>query len=110
MPLTALRRLIFSLLRPYWRMIGAALVQVVFISGVELLKPWPLKLIIDHVLGGQPLVWPLVSWSRETLLLVACVSLVGIYGVLGGLQMLHNSTTIRIGQGMVDDLRAALYH
>ena len=32
-----------------------ALSQVCLISGFELLKPWPIKLIIDSVLGGQPL-------------------------------------------------------
>jgi ATP-binding cassette subfamily B protein/subfamily B ATP-binding cassette protein MsbA len=91
-------------------MMGLALVQVALISGAELLKPWPLKLIIDHVLGGQQLAWPLVSgWSHATLLLAACVSLVGIHLVVSGLHLLHNHMTTRIGQGMVNDLRATLY-
>src|SRR5262249_45121960 len=34
----------------------------------------------------------------------------GIYVVLGGLSMLNNYTTIRIGQSMVNDLRGALYN
>jgi ATP-binding cassette subfamily B protein/subfamily B ATP-binding cassette protein MsbA len=88
-----------------------ALAQVVLISGAELLKPWPLKLIIDNVLGGQLLSWPLLAgWSRQTLLLASCLGLVGIYIVLGGLSMLNNYTTIRIGQSMVNDLRGALYN
>ena len=42
-------------LRPYrWRF-AWALVQVFLIAGFDLLKPWPLQLVIDHVLGGKPL-------------------------------------------------------
>jgi ATP-binding cassette subfamily B protein len=107
---TSLKRQVYTALLPYWGMIGVALVQVVLISSAELLRPWPLKLIIDHVLNGQPLNWPLVSnWSCETLLVVACVGLVCIHIVLGGLNMLHNDTTSRIGHGVVNDLRAMLF-
>ncbi len=109
--ISSLRRQVLASLRPYRGMFGFALVQVTLISGAELLKPWPLKLIIDHVLGGQPLSWSLVSgWSREALLLAACIALVSIYLALGGLSLLNNYTTIRIGQGMVNDLRGALYN
>ena len=109
--ISSLRRQVLASLQPYRGMFGFALVQVTLISGAELLKPWPLKLIIDHVLGGQPLSWSLVSgWSREALLLAACIALVSIYLALGGLSLLNNYTTIRIGQGMVNDLRGALYN
>src|SRR5712692_11600191 len=109
--ISSLRRQVLASLQPYRGMFGFALVQVTLISGAELLKPWPLKLIIDHVLGGQPLSWSLVSgWSREALLLAACIALVSIYLVLGGSSMLNNYTTIRIGQSMVNDLRGALYN
>ena len=107
----SLRRQVFAALRPYHAMLGFALAQVVLIGGAELLKPWPLKVIIDNVLGGQRLSWPLVAgWSRATLLLAACVGLVVVYIVLGALTMLNNYTTIRIGQSLVNDLRGALYH
>ena len=73
----SLRRQVFATLRPYRVRLGFALVQVVLIGGAELLKPWPLKVIIDNVLGGQRLSWSLVAgWSRATLLLAACVGLV----------------------------------
>jgi ATP-binding cassette subfamily B protein len=101
----------FASLRPYRSMFIFALIQMVLIGGAELLKPWPLKLIIDNVLGGQPLSWPLVAdWSREALLLGACVGLVGVYIVLGALNLFNNYTTIHIGQSMVNDLRGALYN
>jgi ATP-binding cassette subfamily B protein len=108
---SSLRRQVLTSLRPYRGMFIFALAQVVLIGGAELLKPWPLKIIIDNVLGRQPLSWPLLAdWSPQTLLLAACGGLVCIYVVLGGLNMLNNYTTIRIGQGMVNDLRGALYN
>src|SRR5438105_3391763 len=41
-----------------------------------MLKPWPLKIIIDSVLGGQPPPWGWPSgWSSQALLLAACPAL-----------------------------------
>ncbi|MCS6926950.1 MAG: ABC transporter ATP-binding protein/permease [Candidatus Binatia bacterium] len=106
----SLRRQVIAALWPYRVAFLVALVQVGFIAAAELLKPWPLKVIIDHVLGGQPLSWFGGSdWSRELLLLVACSGLVVIYLVLGALNVWNNYTTIRIGQSMVNDLRGTLY-
>ncbi len=42
-------------------------------------------------------------------MLVACAGLVALYGVLALLSVLHNATTIRVGQGMVNDFRRDLY-
>lgn len=106
-----LRRQVLASLRPYRAQFAFAVSQVVLITGAELLKPWPLKIIIDHVLNAAPLSWGLVSgWSREALLLTASLTLVAIYFLLGGLNVLNNYTTIRIGQGMVNDLRGAMYN
>jgi ATP-binding cassette subfamily B protein/subfamily B ATP-binding cassette protein MsbA len=80
------------------------------ISALELLKPWPLKLIIDSVLGGGPLPWHWgAGWSTSSLLLAACLALVLIYAVLGALTVVNNHTTIGIGQRMVSALRSDLY-
>lgn len=107
----SLRRQVLSALRPYRTLFSLALLQVVFIGAVELLKPWPLKIIIDNVLTGKPVVWAFASdWSREQLLLAVCLGLVAIYIILGGLSLVNNHTTIRIGQSMVNDLRGALYN
>ena len=87
-----------------------ALAQVCLTTALELLKPWPIKFIIDSVLGGQPTPGGLGGgWSPGALLLTACIALVLIYAALGGLTVLTNYTTIRIGQRMVRDLRSDLY-
>lgn len=99
-----------SYLRPYWAVFTFALVQVLFISALELLKPWPLKIIIDNVLSGNPLAWAWFSdWSPQTLLFFSCMGLVVVYLILGALRLLNDYTTIRIGQNMVNDLRRDLY-
>ena len=40
---------------PYRFTLFLVFTQLVVINFCELLKPWPLKLIIDYVLGGEPL-------------------------------------------------------
>jgi ATP-binding cassette subfamily B protein/subfamily B ATP-binding cassette protein MsbA len=108
---SALRRRVFASLRPYRAQFAIAVGQVALMTGAELLKPWPLKIIIDHVLSEKQLAWRLVSgWSQETLLFAACLAMVAIYLFLGGLNVINNYTTIRIGQSMVNDLRGALYN
>jgi ATP-binding cassette subfamily B protein/subfamily B ATP-binding cassette protein MsbA len=96
---------------PYrWR-VALALVQVALISGLELLKPWPLQVVIDSVLGGHPVAWaPLASVSNPALLLtIAAAVLVLIYALLGMVAVWNNYITISIGQGMVNDLRSRIY-
>lgn len=97
-------------LRPYKGRIAWSLLQIFLISGFELLKPWPLQLVIDDVLGGKtPGMTFLQALTPLTLLAVACLGLVAIHIGSGLLALLHNITTIGVGQNMVNDLRGALY-
>jgi ATP-binding cassette subfamily B protein/subfamily B ATP-binding cassette protein MsbA len=108
---SALRRQIFASLRPYRTQFFIAIGQVVLITGAELLKPWPLKIIIDHVLTGKALAWSITAgWSRETLLFVTCLAMIAVYLFLGILNIINNYTTIRMGQSMVNDLRGTVYN
>ncbi|HYR37645.1 MAG TPA: ABC transporter ATP-binding protein [Methylomirabilota bacterium] len=101
---------VLSYLPPYRQTLLWALVQVLLIGALEMLKPWPLKIIIDSVLGGHPPPWGWPSgWSPQTLLLAACAALVLIYAALGALVVLNNYTTIGVGQRMVSKLRSDLY-
>ena len=91
-----------------WR-IAWALLQVLLIAAFELLKPWPLQIVIDNALGGKPFPITALSSSPVKLLLLACVGMVVVHFGTGVLTLLHNYTAIRIGQDMVNDLRGALY-
>ncbi len=97
-------------LRPYRGQVAWALVQVFLITAFELLKPWPLQVVIDNVLGGKPFpIAALQAVPASRLLLLACLGIVLVHLGSGGLTLLHYYTTIRVGQKMVNDLRGALY-
>ena len=94
----------------HWPRLVWPLVLAMLISVCELLKPWPLKIVIDSVLGGQPLPWAWAQgWSSSAVLLIACGALVVVYAVLGALHMLNNYSTVDVGQRLVTDLRSAVY-
>jgi ATP-binding cassette subfamily B protein len=97
-------------LRPYRLRFLWALGQVFLIAGFELLKPWPLQVVIDDVLGGKAVgVVALDGWSPLALLGLACFAMVVIQLVGGAMTLLHNYTAIDVGQRMVNDLRGTLY-
>jgi ATP-binding cassette, subfamily B, bacterial len=103
-------RKVLPYLKPYRWLIAWALSQVFLITGFELLKPWPLQVVIDNVLGGKPFPIGALSASSPTLILLgACLAIVVVHFGAGALTLLHNYTTIRVGQNMVNDLRGALY-
>ena len=103
--------------RPYRGRFFGALAQIFLISAFAVLEPWPLRLVIDNVLGGKSLdlgswaVWfpDVNAWPKLTLAAVLCVGLVLIVLVSGTLNVFYNWTAIGLGQRMVNDLRARLY-
>lgn len=105
-----IRRRIAAAMWPHRWGVALGLVQVAVINALELLKPWPLQLVIDSVLGGAPPHWPLlVGLGREALLGIAACGLVLVWVASGVLLVWNNYTTISTGQRMVDDLRRRLY-
>ena len=91
-----------------------ALLQVFLVAGFELLKPWPLQIVVDYVLGGKAApaagaLGALLSLPKASLLLLACLAIVAVNIGAGGLTLWHNYTAIRVGQSMVNDLRGDLY-
>jgi len=102
-----LLRKLLPFLRPYAGLVALSLAQVFIMTGFELLKPWPLKIVIDHVLGDRPFPWAEIS--KFALLGAACAGIVLATLGAGLLKLWHNNTSIGVGQSMVNDLRAALY-
>ena len=106
----SLTRQVGRYLWPYRGAFLFAVAQVVLISVLEILKPWPLKLVIDYVLPRATPPWPLLAGlTPAALLAVTAGALILIYGALGAVSVVNNFTTISIGQGMVNDLRSRLY-
>ena len=105
-----LARKVLGRLAPYGGLFVAAIAQVLAIGFLELAKPWPLKVIVDNVLGGRPLAWPWVGGlGARGLLAAACGALVAVYALLGALGVSSNYATISVGQRMVNDFRSELY-
>lgn len=104
-----------ELLRPYWKLVLLALLAMMMESGADLLEPWPLKVILDYVIGSKkPPGW-LTGWivdndSRLTLLNIAIGAVIGIalVGAVSSYTERYLSTTI--GKRVGFDLRHALYH
>lgn len=106
----ALYARVFRYLLPYRGMFLLAVAQVLALNLLEILKPWPLKIVFDYVVPKQPAPWPLLAdLSPSSLLLAATIGLVIIYSILGVVSVWNNFTTISIGQGMVNDLRSRLF-
>jgi ATP-binding cassette subfamily B protein/subfamily B ATP-binding cassette protein MsbA len=97
-------------MRPHLGRLAIAIAGVLLAASAEVLKPWPLKIVIDNVLRGTPLVskW-IPPMPRAELLIAACISLVILYALLGLLNVITNYVTISIGQRMVNELRARLF-
>jgi ATP-binding cassette subfamily B protein/subfamily B ATP-binding cassette protein MsbA len=97
-------------LRPYRLAFAGAVLQVLLSGLLELAKPWPLKVVVDNVLGGHPLALPwLGSLPPRELLLAACGVLILVYALLGAFSVSSNYASISVGQRMVNDFRSELY-
>jgi len=44
---------ITKLLRPYWHWLAIALAAVLAEGAMDLLEPWPLKIVFDNVIGSK---------------------------------------------------------
>ncbi|MEA2625305.1 MAG: ATP-binding cassette, subfamily bacterial [Candidatus Binatota bacterium] len=109
-PSSSVFRRLWGYVAPHRGMFLLAMGQMLLLAGVELLKPWPLKLVVDCVLGGQrPPIAALGRLSPGTLLAVSCGAVVLLQAVYASVSFWSNHTTISIGQRMVNDLRSDLY-
>jgi ATP-binding cassette, subfamily B, bacterial len=86
-------------------------------SAAGLLQPWPMQILVDHVLGGRPLTgaagavaaWlPGAATPAGALPWVVAASLL-IWAAGSALDALVTLTWVRVGQSMVYDLAAALF-
>ena len=106
---------IFKYLRPYWPLAMAAVALVLVSAGASLLAPWPLKILVDHVLTGQPVPsWlsgtiPLAGNDRNGWLLVAVCGGFAIALLANSVTVLTNYVSSKLEQWMVLDFRSDLF-
>ena len=85
--------------------------------GLAALAPWPLKVIVDNVLGGQPLPGPIAEITRSTVgnSLAALLILVVVIGLLIQIsnelvRIIHTQLQVDMAQRIVYKLRSQLLH
>jgi len=106
--LSVVRR-IAGYLVPYRGRFALALALVAVNAALEVARPWPLKIVVDSVLGDRPFPLPAaLPAGKQTLLAVACLGLLALAVGVALLGVALNRVTIGIGQRMVADLRAQL--
>lgn len=105
----------FRYLRPHWRL-GVASVLITIVSAlINLLAPWPLKILIDNVLEQHPLSPGLarflgpVSANRSAFLIFAVIAGLLIALLVNGLHVLTNYVNTKINQWITLDFRSELF-
>jgi ATP-binding cassette subfamily B protein len=101
-------------MRPYWPLAAISIVIALISTGVALLMPWPMKILIDSVLGKQPLPGP-VAWlgqlASTKLELLVVVVMAGFLLVLvsGALHVIDNYASTKLNLGMELDFRSDMF-
>jgi ATP-binding cassette, subfamily B, bacterial len=108
---------IIRLLRPHWRVLGVAFVAILAESAADILGPWPLKVIMDDVLGPRPLPPWLASFvggvggSEKLAALHLAVGAVLLIAAVGAVSTYAEKyLTTSTGQRVAHKLRLTLYH
>jgi ATP-binding cassette, subfamily B, bacterial len=104
---------LLSYVRPHWHALAILVGTMAFDIGLELAKPWPLKLLIDNVLGDKPIPHFLTALpgvdGRHGLLVWVVLATIAIF--LGGTaaNMSNSYFSLKLGQSMTYDLAADLF-
>lgn len=113
----SLTSLVFELIGPYKKWLIIIFAAMLLETGMSLLGPWPLKIIIDNVVGHHALPhW--LAWikdlpfedNRMALAGAAAVGLV-LIALIGGIAgYIDNYFTESVAQYVANDLRKKVYH
>ena len=109
--------LIAELLRPCQGWLAIVLLATAIETAMGLAAPWPLKIVLDNVIGGHvPPAWlrDVAGWMPGVgaMRIAAAAALGGvIIAVLGAIaSYVDNYYTESIGQSVANDLRVRVYH
>ncbi|MBI1783416.1 MAG: ABC transporter ATP-binding protein, partial [Sphingobacteriales bacterium] len=112
-----LLKLILQLVKPYRKWLLLILVAMLLQTAMELAAPWPLKIIIDNIIGNHKLhswvqwIEPIIS-SGDKMMLGLFVAIgyvvISLIGSLAG--YIESYFTESVAQYVANDLRRRLYH
>ncbi|MGY8655432.1 MAG: ABC transporter ATP-binding protein [Verrucomicrobiia bacterium] len=95
--------------RPDRARIGAVLGLLFLSIGTSLLKPWPLAIIVDSVIGKEPAPRWLETSDKSFLLLLLCLLILIIYVGHGALSALQNYLSIQVGLRGLQRVRNSVF-
>ncbi len=113
----SLSSLVFELIRPYKKWLVLIFAAMLLETAMSLLGPWPLKIIIDNVIGHHALPYWL-SWINDLPLgkdkmAIAAAAAIGLVliALIGGIAgYIDNYFTESVAQYVANDLRQKVYH
>ena len=111
-------RLIRSLVRPYRGTLFVILIAMLVQTAMSVAGPWPLKIILDNVVGTHKLSpWlddllrPILSGGSKMQIAAAAAIAAVLIAVLGAVaSYVANYYTTSVGQWVANDLRVRTYH
>ena len=111
-------RLIRSLVRPYRGTLIVILLAMLVQTAMSVAGPWPLKIILDNVVGTHKLSpWlddllrPILSGGSKMQIAAAAAIAAVLIAVLGAVaSYVANYYTTSVGQWVANDLRVRTYH
>ena len=105
-----------SFLRPYRQRVAVLAILSLVEIALGALAPWPLKVVIDHALLGQPIRWApgarlvaALTDNRVELLFLVVIAGVALQISNQFASMFHTQVQVDTGQRMVYDLRLRLF-
>jgi ATP-binding cassette, subfamily B, bacterial len=97
---------------PHWRGLVLVAITMAVTVALDVLRPWPTKVLVDNVLGQQPLAgaavtaFPAALSGTKGLLIGACLATVLIFAARAAVGMVNAAASVTLGQRMVFDLAA----
>ncbi|HEY2649450.1 MAG TPA: ABC transporter ATP-binding protein [Puia sp.] len=116
-PSKTLTSLVLELIRPYNKWLIVIFLAMLLETAMSLLGPWPLKIIIDNVVGHHPLPeW--LEWIKDLpfetdKMAIAGAAAIGLIliALIGGIAgYIDNYYTESVAQYVANDLRQKVYH
>jgi ABC-type multidrug transport system fused ATPase/permease subunit len=113
----SLTALVLGLVKPYQKWLFIIFVAMLAETATSLAAPWPLKIIIDNVIGHHRLPqW--VTWIRDLLpggnkrelAALAAMAMVFLTAMGGVASYINNYFTESVAQYVANDLRRHIYH
>jgi ABC-type multidrug transport system fused ATPase/permease subunit len=109
-------RLVLALATPYHAWLTIIVIAMLAETAAGLAAPWPLKIVIDHVVDGEPIppwlvrmLGPAVAGSGAAVAAAATVGVVLLAAIGGLASYLDNYYTESVGQWVANDLRVRVF-